>query len=107
MRNAYLVLAGIGLILPYYFFGSFLRQYGFNLEMIYEQLFINQFATFFVMDLVLATIVFYIFLYTESQRLTIHNWWIYVVCSLLVGLSFALPLFLYSRETRLQPKISQ
>lgn len=107
MKTVYLVLAGIGLILPYYFLGSFLRQYGLNLQVISEQLFSNQFATFFVMDLVLATIVFYIFLYSESRRLTIQNWWLYVVCSLLVGLSFALPLFLYSRETRVQSKTSQ
>jgi uncharacterized membrane protein len=103
MRNVYLALAGMGLILPYYFFGSFLRLYGFNLQVIYVQLFTNQVVTFFVMDLVIATIVFYIFLYAESRRLSIQNWWLYLLLSLLVGLSFALPLFLYSREKKLQP----
>lgn len=100
MKTLYLLLAGIGLILPYYFFASFLRLYGFNLQVIYEQLFTNQFATFFVMDLTIATIVFYVFLFRESRRLAIRYWWLFVVLSLIIGLSFSLPLFLYTREDK-------
>jgi hypothetical protein len=29
------------------------------------------------------------------------NWWLFVLASIVIGLSFALPLFLYVREPRL------
>ncbi len=29
------------------------------------------------------------------------NWWVYVVATLIIGPSFALPLFLYFREPRI------
>ena len=102
MKTLYLMLAVIGFVVPYYFFLVFLFEYGLDLQQLIDFLFANPISTFFAVDLIIATIVYYVFLYQESQRLGIGWWWLYVVFSLTVGLSFALPLFLYQREGKLE-----
>jgi len=46
--------------------------------------------------------VFWIYVFAEANKLQMKNSWIYLLASLLVGLSFALPLFLYFRELKLE-----
>ena len=102
MKNAYLVLAMIGLLLPYYFFVSFLVENSLDPGLLFDQLFANDISSFFAIDLIITAIIFWVFLYREAQRYGIGNWWVYVVATLLVGPSFALPLFLYFRESRIE-----
>ena len=45
---------------------------------------------------------FWVFLYRESQRYEVRNWWAFILATLVVGPSFALPLFLYFRESRIE-----
>jgi hypothetical protein len=54
------------------------------------------------MDLLVSVIVFWFFMFTEARKLQMKNTWLYLLATLLVGLSFALPLFLYFRERRLE-----
>ena len=101
MRKLYLFLAVIGWVLPYYFFLPFLVANGLDLRLLVSQLLANDISTFFAVDLIITAVVFLLFSYRESQRLGMGRWWVYVVATLLVGPSFALPLFLYVREPRL------
>ena len=101
MRWLYLILALIGFVLPYYFFVGFLAANGLNLSLLIEQLFGTPISTFFAVDLLITAMAFWVFLYQEARRLQIRRWGVYVVATLLVGPSFALPLFLYFREARL------
>jgi hypothetical protein len=107
MRKLYLLLAIVGLVLPYYFFMSFLIVNGLDLQLFFSQLFANNISTFFVVDLVITAIVFWVFLYQEAQRWQIGNWWVYIVATLAIGPSFALPLFLYFREKRVEALASE
>ncbi len=52
------------------------------------------------MDLMVSVIVFWFFMFTEARKLQMKNPWLYLLATLLVGLSFALPLFLYFRERK-------
>ena len=101
-KNMYLVLAALGLLVPYWFFFQFLSTNGLNISLLAQQLFANDISTFFALDLVLSTVVFWIFMAGEAAKLEMKNSWLYILASLAVGLSFALPLFLYFRERRLQ-----
>jgi hypothetical protein len=101
MKRVYLILAVAGLVVPYYFLISFLAANGLNLPLLVEQIFGTPGAAFFAADVIVTAVVFWIFLYQETRRLRMSRWWVYVVASLLVGPSFALPLFLYFRETQL------
>jgi hypothetical protein len=101
MKRLYLVLAVAGIVVPYYFLISFLAANGLNLTLLVEQLFSTPISTFFAVDLIITAVVFWVFLYREASRLHMKRSWVYVVATLLVGPSFALPLFLYFREMRL------
>ena len=101
-QNIYLVLASLGLLVPYYFLFKFLSANGFDIPLLVQQLFANDVSTFFAVDLVISIIVFWIYMIVEANRLQMKNWWLYILASLIVGLSFALPLFLYFREHQLE-----
>ena len=101
-KNIYLVFALIGLFAPYYFLLQFLSANGFNIPLLIEQLFANQISTFFAVDLIISIVIFWIYMIAEAIKLQMKNWWLYVLASLTVGLSFALPLFLYFREHKLE-----
>ena len=101
-KNIYLVLVLLGLLIPYYFLFSFLGSNGLNISLLVQQLFANNISTFFAVDLVISIIVFWIYMFAEANELQMKHSWLYILASLLVGLSFALPLFLYFRERKLQ-----
>jgi hypothetical protein len=65
-------------------------------------LFANNFMKGAAMDLTISVIVFWIYAFVEARRLRMKNPWVYVLATLLVGLSFALPLFLHFRERQLE-----
>ena len=50
----------------------------------------------------ISSLVFWLSVYQESERCQIPNAWLFVVANLLVGVSFALPLFLYFRQALLE-----
>jgi len=101
-KNLYLFLSLIGLVLPYWFFFSFLNTNGLNVALLIQQLFANNISTFFAVDLIISIIVFWIYMVGEATKLKMKNGWLYILASLTVGLSFALPLFLYFRERKLE-----
>jgi hypothetical protein len=101
MRRLYLVLVVAGAVLPYVFFVSFLVENGLDLPLLVDQLLANDISTFFAVDLIITALVSWAFLVREARALDIGNAWVYVVATLLVGPSFALPLFLYVREGQL------
>jgi len=100
-KNIYLVLTTLGLLIPYYFLFRFLGSNGLNISLLVQQLFANNISTFFAVDLVISILVFWSFMFIEASKLQMKNSWLYLLASLLIGLSFALPLFLYFRERKL------
>src|SRR5436190_8260944 len=97
-RTIYLILAVIGFIVPYYFFISFLVTYGLSAQLFFKQLFGTPVSTFFAADLLLACVVFLMYSGREAGRYSMKHTWISTVALFTVGLSCALPLFLYLRE---------
>jgi hypothetical protein len=100
-KNIYLSVALIGLFVPYYFLFQFLRANGFDIPLLIEQLFANQISTFFAVDLIISIVIFWMYMIPEANQLQMKNSWLYILASLTVGLSFALPLFLYFREKKI------
>src|SRR5262245_23248188 len=97
-RQIFLVLAVVGLIRPYYFLISFLLEYGFDARLFLKQLFGTPISIFFAVDLLLSCVVFMIYAGRETNRYSIKHTWICTVALFTIGLSCALPLFLYLRE---------
>ena len=103
-KNIYLILAILGFIVPYYFFLQLPVQDGFNLASLIQPFSANNFMKGVAADLTISVMVFWIFMFVEAARLQMKNPWLYLLATLLVGLSFALPLFLYCRERKLETR---
>ena len=101
-KNIFLLLAILGFIAPYYFISRFLLENSFNSALLFRQMFLNAGTTAFAADLFIAVLAFWIFVFIESSRLKMRHAWLYLIATLLVGLSFAFPLFLYFRERKLE-----
>ncbi len=105
MKYLYIVLAVLGTVLPYLFFVPFLLAHGLNLPLLLRLLFANDISAFFATDFFISCLVFWVYLYQETTRLRIRWWWVCIVANLLVGLSLALPLFLYLRTLALEQQV--
>ena len=95
----YRALTVVGAIAPYAVFGVFLAQEGFDLGEFVEQAVTSTTAVMTLADLTIASIVFLVWMWPQAPQLGLRRWW-FVAGNLLVGLCFALPLFLYLREKR-------
>ena len=101
IRTAYLALAGLGAIVPWIFFYRFFTIAGPQADFV-AALFANGAAGGFSADLLISSLVFWIAVFTESRRFEMRHAWVYVPVTLAIGLSCALPLFLYFREEALE-----
>lgn len=52
----YLILCILGIVLPYSQFVPFLLEQGLNLNLFFEQLFVNRISTFFGMDVIVSSL---------------------------------------------------
>jgi len=102
LKYLYLLIAILGTFIPVYQFWEFLQVYGFDLNLFIKQMFANHIASCFAWDLIISTLALIIFMLVEGQRLKMKNIWIYILFNILVGVSLALPAFLYSREVVLE-----
>ncbi|MBW4662815.1 MAG: DUF2834 domain-containing protein [Chroococcus sp. CMT-3BRIN-NPC107] len=102
IQTTYLILCIAGTILPYSQFVPFLVKHGLNLQLFFEQLFVNRISNFFAMDLIVSSLVLWAFVFWEGSRLGMKSLWIYVASNLLVGVSLGLPLFLLMRQRKLE-----
>lgn len=63
----------------------------------------NPIAAATLMDFSISCLVFWPFVFVESKRLGLSHPWVFVLTNIVIGLSFALPAFLYFRERKLSP----
>ncbi len=101
-KNVYLIMAIVGFALPYYYFVSFVAANGLHFRVFLQQLFATPISSFFAVDLLISCVVFVFYLRREAARYNIGKRWLYIAALLTVGLSCALPLFLYVRESRIR-----
>ena len=101
MKNFYLIAAIIGAIAPYAtYFGYLADVPGSSgaLPLAWG----SPIAAATLVDFTISCLVFWPFVFAESRRLGSRHWWLFIVANILIGLSFALPAFLYVRTRRLE-----
>ena len=101
-KRLYLSLCVAGTLLPCWQFLPFLREHGLDLQLFVEQLFSNPVSGFFGVDVIVSSLVLWVFVYVEGRRSGVKHLWAPIVANLAVGVSLGLPLFLYMREARLE-----
>jgi spore maturation protein SpmA len=94
-RGVWLGLAVIGAIAPIALLGVFIADHG--LGDVIDGVFGNAAAAAVLADVAISSLVFWVWLWREAPRLGVSPW-PYMAANVLVGLSFALPLFLYRRS---------
>ncbi len=93
MKKLYAALAVAGFVLPMSQFVLFVRDHGFDMRAFLTLSFANAAASTFAFDLLVSCVIFFVFVY----RSRVPHRWMYVAMTLLVGLSFSLPMFLLAR----------
>jgi len=101
-KNLYLGLCVLGTVLPYSQLIPFLREHGLDVRLFLEQMFSNWIGGFFALDVIVSSLVLWVLVFSEGRRQGVRHLWAPIVANLAVGVSLALPLFLYMRETRLE-----
>lgn len=105
-RNLFLILTIIGYAVPNFFVliesiekGNWLLYL--NPARTYDKMFANRIAAAFVLNLLIAVPVFFIWLYHDSKKHKMKNVWRYWVLTMLFGMAGTFPLYLYRREKRI------
>jgi hypothetical protein len=93
MRVVYLLLAAVGTVLPYTFFIPYFADSP-GMGEILSTLFSNGLTGGFTADLAIASLTFWVFVFHSGVKRP----WLYVLLNLAVGLSCALPAFLFARS---------
>ena len=98
LKTLYLALCVLGVVLPYWQFVPWVAANGLNLPLFFQLLFANRIGGFFGMDVIVSSVVLIVFMLAEHKKVPIRGRWLPVLAVLTVGVSLALPLFLYLRE---------
>jgi len=99
MKLLYLALAIVGAIVPYVFFVPFFQTYGFAPLLFIDALFENGAAGGFSADLLLASFIFWLFMFQQVKESDGPKPYLFIVLNLTIGLCCALPAYLYARES--------
>ena len=100
-RHFYLICCVLGLILPYSQLVPWLLEHGLNITLFYRELFANRISAFFAMDVIVSAIVLIWFIQSEGKRLRVRLLWLPTIGTLVAGVSFGFPLFLFLRQVAL------
>ena len=98
-----------GVIWPFYFLADFIeviKTESFNSPIEIVNLFVsgvwaNPASSFIASDLTLILLGIFIFIYTESKRLEIKNYFLYYILTFAVSFAFSFGLFMFNRERKL------
>jgi hypothetical protein len=92
MKNLYLVLTILGAVVPYLFFFQFIQTEGLDVAAFNSAMFVNGAAGGISADLLLSSFIFWIFVFQQLRKKGSPKPYAFV------GLSCALPAYLYVRE---------
>lgn len=103
LRWIYLGFVVLGSALPWFFIAQFLQQFGLDWGEFFRQAFANPVAGAVSVDLILSSVVFWLWAWVELPRLQLsrHRWIMLVIATLSIGLSCSFPLFLYWRHQKI------
>lgn len=102
IQRGWLVLAAVGVALPYAAFLPWLRRHGLDVPLFAQEMFANGIASFFALDVLVSAAVVLALVASERRRLG-RAWWVPLAGLAVVGVSLALPLTLYLRARAPRP----
>lgn len=97
-REKLLLLTVAGFIVPNVMLGVFIADHGLDIGLYLENWFETLPSSQLVVDLVIAFLALVVWGAWDGPRNGVDRWWVVIPAGLLVGVCFALPLYLYLRE---------
>jgi hypothetical protein len=97
-KNCYLMLAVAGAILPYLFFVQHFADAGLDFAAFLSAVFANGAASGFTADLLISSLVFWIAMFHRKSLGKGPKPLLFIILNLAIGLSCALPAYLYANE---------
>jgi hypothetical protein len=97
-----LALAIVGFIVPNVMVILFLAGEGLELGGYFSHWTASLPSAQLLADLVIAALAFFVWAAVDGPRSGVSRWWVCIPASLLVGLCFGLPLYLWMRERALR-----
>lgn len=103
VKNVYLLLCLLGVVIPYMAFVPWLARHGLDLPLFVHELLSTRIGSFFGADVLVSAVVLLIFARVEGKRIGLSpvRRLVPLLAVLTVGVSLGLPLFLYLRERQL------
>ena len=98
LKTVYLLLCIVGTVLPLWEFSPWVLENGMNIRLFIEQMFPNRVAGTFSIDVLISSVVLWVFVLTEGPRARVPHLWAPLLANIVAGVSSGLPLFLYLRE---------
>lgn len=103
MRKFWLFATIIGTLLPYYFFYNQIVSSDFEWKNLLSLIFPTYAATGFVVDLLITSFIFWIYIFKKVEKSLFIQ---IVVLNLAIGLSAALPYYLFKTSEKSQKLLS-
>ena len=95
LKTTYLIFAILGAVIPMAFFADFAADQGIDLIAFVAALFVNGAAGGFTADLLISSFVFWIYMFSNQEDGP--KPWVFVALNLTIGLSCALPAYLWAK----------
>ena len=106
LKHLYLALCVPGTVLPCSQLIPFLEDHGLDARIFVAELFATRVGGFFGWDVIVSSLVLWVFVLSEGRKLGMKHLWLPVAANLTVGVSLGLPLFLYMREAARSPSLA-
>lgn len=94
LKTVYLLLAVVGTVVPYAFLINFTLNEGLDLIAFFGALFANGAVGMFSADLMISSVVFWLYMFSRRERGPAPG--VFVLLNLSIGLSCALPAYLWA-----------
>ncbi len=94
MKNLFLALAIIGTIVPMAAFAPWVSQHGMDIPLLVKEMMSTHISRFITLDLFCSAMVVFLMSY-RGMRKGITLAWLPVIATVVVGVSFGLPLYLF------------
>jgi len=98
IKNIYLALCLLGIIIPYVAFVPWVIENGLNVSLLVNQIASSPVASFGWLDVIISAVALFVFIYSDTRKRKVQYWWLTIIGTLTVGVSLGLPLYLYLRE---------
>jgi len=99
LKTFYLLAFIVGTAIPLYFIAGFIRgNGGVDLSLFISDLFASKASSTFSSDLLICSLVFWVFMVFDKKTKDIPHFLLFILLNLTIGLSSALPLYLFFKE---------